>query len=89
MELRNSTKLFVLIVLLDLLTTMVGFQFGFVEGWSMSQIAPINMYLIKLNYVVIGITVLEFLPYTWLLWISSIMVFPPVPWNIWMLVNGI
>ena len=86
---RNPTKLFILIELLDLLTTMIGLQLGFVEGWSMSQMQPISMYLIKLNYVVIGMAVLEFLPYTWLLWIPSIMVFPPVPYNIWVLVNGV
>jgi len=87
---RNQTKLFILIEMLDLLTTMIGFQLGFVEGnflyanWQYHR-----MYLIKLNYTVFGMNIMELLPYSWLLWIPCVLAFPPVPWNIWLLVNGI
>ena len=85
---RNATKLFILIELLDLLTTMIGFQLGLVEGnllyanWQYHR-----MYLLKLNYTVMGITIMEYLPDNWFLWVPCALAFPPVPWNIWMLAN--
>ena len=88
MSLSRPTKLFVLIQLLDLLTTMVGIcYFGLWEGnpmysgWGLERLI-----MLKLIYTTMIAIVLEMpFDYGWLKWIPVVISIPPVPWNIYMI----
>lgn len=83
-------KLFVLIQLLDLLTTMVGIcYFGLWEGnpryagWGLERLIAM-----KLIYTGMIVTILEMpFDYGWLKWVPAVISLPPVPWNIYVIVS--
>ena len=92
MSLRNPTKLLILIQMLDLLTTMIGVQyFGLSEktpwyfGWDIE-----TLIMIKLMCACIMITILE-QPrnYGWLAWVPSVIAFPWVLGNIYMILGAL
>ena len=90
MSLRNPTKLLILIQMLDLLTTMVGIQyFGLSEktpwyfGWDLE-----SLIMIKLMCACIMITILEQpRDYGWLAWVPSVIAFPWVLRNIYIILT--
>jgi len=89
-RLNNPTKLFILIQMLDLLTTMVGIRyFGLTEGnvmfagWGLGR-----MIVIKLFYTGIVSIVLQMpYDYEWLKWIPALVGLPPIPWNIYLIAS--
>ena len=88
MRLQNSTKVFILIQLLDLLTTIVGIHcFGLSEGNLLySGWATERLISLKLIYTVMIAIILE-MPFDFGLfsWVPAIISFPPVPWNIYLI----
>ena len=90
MSLQRHTKIFVLIQLLDLLTTMIGICYlGLREGnpmyagWGLER-----MFALKFIYTLIVAIVLEMpFDYGWLKWVPAVISFPPIPWNIYMILT--
>ena len=87
----KPAKVFALIQLLDLLTTMIGIvYFGLWEGnpmyasWSLERLI-----MLKLIYTTMILTILE-LPFEWgwLKWVPAIISFPPIPWNIYLILTA-
>ena len=90
MSLQRHTKIFILIQLLDLLTTMIGIYYlGLLEGnpmyagWGLER-----MLILKFIYTFMIAIVLEMpFDYGWLKWVPAVISFPPIPWNIYMILT--
>ena len=86
--LSRPGKAFILIQLLDLLTTMVGIcYFGLWEGnpmyagWCLERLI-----VLKMLYTGMIVIILEMpFDYGWLKWVPVVISIPPVPWNIYMI----
>ena len=86
---KNSTKLLILMQMLDLLTTLVGIQFlGLVErnplliGWDIE-----SLIMLKLIAVCFMVILMEQHDYGWLEWIPSAVTSIPVFGNIYMILS--
>ena len=92
MSLSRPGKLFILIQLLDLLTTMVGIcYFGLLDGnpmyagWGLERLIAL-----KLLYTTMIVIVLEMpFDYGWLKWVPVVISFQPVPWNIYVILSDL
>ena len=90
MRLSNPSKAFALIQLLDLLTTLIGICWlGLWEGnpmyagWGLERLISL-----KLIYTTMIVIVLEMpFDYGWLKWVPAVISFPPIPWNIYMILT--
>ena len=90
MRLRRATRLFLLIELLDLLTTMVGVGLlGMVEynplytAWRIESLMAIKLILAWIVVIVLE----QPREYSWLVWVPSVIAFLPLPGNIYMIMS--
>ena len=90
LSLSKPGKLFILIQLLDLLTTMVGICYlGLWEsnpmyvGWGLDRLI-----LMKLTFIGMIAIILEMpFDYGWLKWVPAVISTPPVPWNLYVILS--